>query len=105
MATPKGKRLIQIGLASLYNRKANNSIKYLYRRVGGSPKEKYSFRWQPQFAPNNNTDPEYMKKRIFSWITKRRSDRGELPDSTTSENWQKKPRLESCTLFLELQKE
>jgi hypothetical protein len=89
MATPKGKRLIQIGLASLYNRKANNSIKYLYRRVGGSSKEKYSFRWQPQFAPNNNTDPEYMKKRIFSWITKRRSDRGELPDSTTSKNWPK----------------
>ena len=92
MATPKGKRLIQIGLASLYNRKANNSIKYLYRRVGGSAKEKYSFRWQPQFVPNNNTDPEYMKKRIFSWITKRRSDRGELPESTTSKNWPKSHR-------------
>ena len=92
MASRKGKRLIQIGLASLFNRKVNNSIKYLYRRVGGSPKEKHSFRWQPQFVPNNNTDPEYMKKRTFSWLTKRRSDRGELPESTTSENWAKSHR-------------
>ena len=93
MAPSKGgKRLIQIGLASLYNRKINNSIRYLYRRVTESPKEKYSFRWQPQFYPDNTTEEEYMKKRTFSWVTKRRSDRGELPESTTSENWSKSHR-------------
>lgn len=89
------KRLIQIGLASLYNRKIQNSVRYIYRKVGRGKGTQPSFRWQPQFHPNNQTDDEYMKKRTFSWITKRRSDMGELPESTTKDNWTKSHRENS----------
>ena len=37
----------------------------MYRRVGQNPNERYSFRWQPQFRPDNNGEPEYLKKRLF----------------------------------------
>ena len=85
---PGKPRLLRVGLASLYSRKANAQIKYLYRRVGKSQNERYSFRWQPQFT-SPGTDKEYLKKRLFSWAVKRRSQIGELPPSTTSKNWPK----------------
>lgn len=89
---PAKLRLLRVGLASLMNRKENAAIKYLYRRVGTNPNERYSFRWQPQFFPNNNTSSEYLKKRLFSWSVKRRSDAGTLPEPTTEGNWSKNQR-------------
>ena len=89
---PNKPRLLRVGLVSLYNRKQKAAIKYMYRRVGKNANERYSFRWQPQFRPNNNTDSEYLKKRLFSWSVKYRSDNGLLPQSTTEANWSKKHR-------------
>jgi len=99
MPIPKSKRLIRIGIASLYNRKVKSQIKYMYRRVGQNPNERYSFRWQPQFRPDNNGEPEYLKKRLFSWVTKQRSEIGDLPDSTTAPSVNKKPNVRAAKYF------
>jgi len=99
MAIPKGKRLIRIGLASLYNRKVKSQIKYMYRRVGQNPNERYSFRWQPQFVPDNRGESEYLKKRLFSWVTKERSEAGELPDSTSRPSVNKRPTERAAKYF------
>ena len=99
MAIPKGKRLIRIGLASLYNRKVKSQIKYMYKRVGRSPNERYSFRWQPQFVPDNRGESEYLKKRLFSWVTKERSEAGELPDSTSRPSVNKRPTERAAKYF------
>ena len=85
-------RLVRIGLTALYNRKRENNIRYVYRRVGRNPKERYSFRWQPRFTPDNLTDGEYLKKRLFSWTVKRRANDGTLTPSRTKDNWPKKHR-------------
>ena len=83
----RSKRLIRIGLNVLYRRKRDNIVKYMYRRVGQNPNERYSFRWQPQYSPNNVDDKEYLKKKTFSWLTWARFKAKQLPPSTTSFNW------------------
>ena len=85
-------RLVRIGLTALYNRKRENNIRYVYRKVGKNPRERYSFRWQPRFTPDNQTDDEYLKKRLFSWTVKRRANDGTLTPSRTKDNWPKKHR-------------
>lgn len=74
------RRLIRIGYASLYNRKVTNHIKYIYRKVGRRKNDAHSFRWQPTYT-SNEADPEYIKKRLFSWVTRERGAEGDLPPS------------------------
>tara|TARA_R100000995_G_scaffold1594_2_gene1050 strand:+ start:528 stop:2339 length:1812 start_codon:yes stop_codon:yes gene_type:complete len=74
------RRLIRIGYASLYNRKVTNSIQYIYRKVGKRKNDAHSFRWQPTYT-SNEAEPEYVKKRLFSWVTRERGVEGDLPAS------------------------
>ena len=74
------RRLIRIGYASLYNRKVTNSIQYIYRKVGKRKNDAHSFRWQPTYT-SNEAEPEYVKKRLFSWVTRERGVEGDLPPS------------------------
>lgn len=74
------RRLIRIGYASLYNRKVTNSIQYIYRKVGKRKNDAHSFRWQPTYT-SNEAQPEYVKKRLFSWVTRERGVEGDLPPS------------------------
>ena len=74
------RRLIRIGYASLYNRKVTNSIQYIYRKVGKRKNDAHSFRWQPTYR-SNQANLEYVKKRLFSWVTLERGIEGDLPPS------------------------
>ena len=74
------RRLIRIGYASLYNRKVTNSIQYIYRKVGRRKNDAHSFRWQPTYT-SNQANLEYVKKRLFSWVTLERGIEGDLPPS------------------------